>query len=49
VGGYLLLEIGQGQAEPLLFEVARTGWYGTHKVYPDFAGRDRVLMAQKMS
>jgi release factor glutamine methyltransferase len=44
---YLILEIGQGQAEPLIREIQGTGCYGNHKVYPDFAGRDRVLVIQK--
>ena len=45
-GGYLILEIGQGQAGPLITEMKKTGEYHNYVVHPDFAGRDRVLTAQ---
>jgi release factor glutamine methyltransferase len=45
--GWLLMEVGQGQAESVRALVAETGCYGAVDVRLDQAGIDRVVCAQK--
>ena len=44
--GWLIMEVGQGQAESVRALIEATGRYGTMDVRPDQAGIDRVLCAQ---
>ncbi|OGW65705.1 MAG: protein-(glutamine-N5) methyltransferase, release factor-specific [Nitrospirae bacterium RIFCSPLOWO2_02_FULL_62_14] len=45
--GWLIMEVGQGQAESVRALIEATGRYGTMDVRPDQAGIDRVVCAQK--
>lgn len=45
--GWLILEVGQGQAESVRALIEATGRYGTVDVRPDQAGIDRVMCAQR--
>lgn len=45
--GYLLLEIGQGQAMPLSHLIAATGIFESVFTAKDLSGIERVIMAQK--
>lgn len=45
--GYLLLEIGQGQAGPLSHFIAATGIFESISTATDLSGIERVLIAQK--
>ena len=46
-GGWLVLEVGQGQAGPFRYLAERQGNYYNIHVIPDEAGIDRVVAAQK--
>lgn len=46
-GGYLIVEIGAGQAAALSAEIEKTGRYSSWEVHPDFSARERVLVARK--
>ena len=45
-GGLLALEIGAGQAGPVVAAVESTGKYGDVRVRRDLAGRERVVLAR---
>ena len=45
--GWLVMEVGQGQAEPVRRLIAETERYGIVDIRPDLAGIDRVVSAQK--
>jgi release factor glutamine methyltransferase len=45
--GWLIMEVGQGQAESVRTLIEATGRYGTVEIRPDQAGIDRVVCAQK--
>jgi release factor glutamine methyltransferase len=45
--GYLLLEIGQGQAAPVSHIIGETGIFGPVSTASDLSGTVRVVMAQK--
>lgn len=42
-GGFMALEVGAGQAEPVSVLAERAGWR-TEKIIPDYAGIDRVVV-----
>ena len=44
--GWLVMEVGQGQAEPVRRLIAETERYGIVDVRPDLAGIDRVICAR---
>jgi len=44
--GFLIMEIGEEQEEPLLAWVKQKGRYQACSVLPDYAGRPRVLLAE---
>jgi release factor glutamine methyltransferase len=46
-GGWLVMEVGQGQAESVRRLLDATGQYGSVDVRPDRAGIDRVVCAQR--
>jgi release factor glutamine methyltransferase len=46
-GGWLIVEVGQGQAEAVRLLLDATRQYGSAAVRPDQAGIDRVVCAQK--
>lgn len=46
--GWLIMEVGQGQAKPVCALLAATGRYGAVDVRPDQAGIDRVVCAQRV-
>jgi release factor glutamine methyltransferase len=46
-GGWLIMEVGQGQAKPVRRLVEDTGRYGAVEIRPDQAGIARVVCAQK--
>ncbi len=47
-GGWLIMEVGQGQAASVCALIDATGRYGTAEILPDQAGIDRVLCAQRI-
>jgi release factor glutamine methyltransferase len=47
LGGWLLLEIGDEQAESVLALMTRTGRFEDARVVPDLAGRPRVVAARR--
>jgi release factor glutamine methyltransferase len=46
-GGWLLLEVGQGQAENVSELIERSGFFSEPKLVPDLSGIARVVKAQK--
>jgi release factor glutamine methyltransferase len=46
--GYLLLEIGFGQRDPILQMLTRTHFLTLHEVVKDYAGIDRVVVARRV-
>jgi release factor glutamine methyltransferase len=46
-GGWLILEIGQGQAEAVCRLIEETGRYGAVEIQPDGAGIARVVVARR--
>jgi release factor glutamine methyltransferase len=46
-GGWLLLEVGQGQAERVAEQIQESGAFSEPEVLPDLAGIERVVKAQK--
>ena len=48
-GGSIVLEIGADMAPDLVDLFARAGRYGPASVYQDYAGKDRVIAAVKLS
>ena len=46
--GWLIVEVGKGQAEPVRALIEATGRYGTVDVRPDQAGIDRVVCARRV-
>lgn len=46
-GGWLIMEVGQGQVHPVLRLIEDTGRYGAVEIRPDQAGIARVLCAQR--
>lgn len=48
-GGWLVMEVGQGQAEAVRALIEATGCYGPVEVFPDQAGILRVVCAQLIS
>lgn len=48
-GGFLLLEIGMNQAEPVTRIIQTLGGFETPAVFQDYSGRDRVMSARKSS
>lgn len=46
--GWLIMEVGQGQAKPVCALIEATGRYGAVDVRPDQAGIDRVVCAQRV-
>ncbi len=47
-GGWLLLEVGQGQAERVAEQIREGGTFLEPQILPDLAGIERVVKAQKM-
>jgi release factor glutamine methyltransferase len=47
-GGWLLLEVGQGQAERVAEQIREGGPFLEPQILPDLAGIERVVKAQKM-
>jgi len=47
-GGWLLLEVGQGQAERVAEQIRENGTFLEPQILPDLAGIERVVKAQKM-
>ncbi len=47
-GGWLIMEIGQGQAESVRAFIEATGRYGTVDIRPDPAGIERVVCTQSV-
>lgn len=48
-GGSMVLEIGADMAPQVADLFSRTGCYGPASVYPDYAGKDRVIAGVKLS
>jgi release factor glutamine methyltransferase len=46
-GGWLLLEVGQGQAERVARQIRRSGTFLKPQILPDLAGIERVVKAQR--
>ncbi len=46
-GGWLIMEVGQGQAEPVHRLIEAAGRYGAVEIQPDQANIDRVVCARK--
>jgi release factor glutamine methyltransferase len=46
-GGWLLLEVGQGQAERVAEQIRENGTFLEPQILPDLAGIERVVKAQK--
>jgi release factor glutamine methyltransferase len=46
-GGWLLLEVGQGQAERVAEQIREGGTFLEPQILPDLAGIERVVKAQK--
>ncbi len=46
--GWLIMEVGQGQAESVRALIEATGWYGTAEIRSDQAGIDRVVCVQRV-
>jgi release factor glutamine methyltransferase len=46
-GGWVLFEIGEGQTSAITRLFAATGVYNPAQIVKDFAGHDRVILAQK--
>ncbi len=46
-GGWLIVEVGQGQADPVRRLIEDTGRYGAMEIRPDQAGIERVVCAQR--
>jgi release factor glutamine methyltransferase len=46
-GGWLVLEVGQGQAERMLAAAARSGFYGESEMLADHAGIPRVVSLRR--
>jgi release factor glutamine methyltransferase len=46
-GGWLLLEVGDGQAQPVAALLARTGAYDQIETVKDFSGIERVVRARR--
>lgn len=49
VGGFLLFEVGQGQASAVVEMTASDPRFGNIEVYRDFSGIERVVQAEKTS
>jgi release factor glutamine methyltransferase len=47
-GGWLLLEIGQGQSEKIAEQIKRSGVFLKPQILPDLSGIERVVKAQKI-
>jgi release factor glutamine methyltransferase len=47
-GGWLVLEIGEDQDENIIPLINQTGVFEQARIIPDYAGRSRVVMAQKV-
>jgi release factor glutamine methyltransferase len=47
-GGWLLLEIGQGQSKKVAEQIERSGAFLKPQILPDLSGIERVVKAQKM-
>jgi release factor glutamine methyltransferase len=48
-GGWLILEVGQGQAQAVRALIEAAGRYGSVEIRKDAAGIERVVSAQKRS
>jgi release factor glutamine methyltransferase len=46
-GGWLLLEVGQGQGEKVRELIDRSGWFLKSQQFPDLSGIGRAVQAQK--
>jgi release factor glutamine methyltransferase len=47
-GGWLLLEVGQGQGEKVAEQIGRNGTFLKPQILPDLSGVERIVKAQKM-
>jgi release factor glutamine methyltransferase len=46
-GGWLLLEVGQGQAQKVAEQIERSGFFLKPQLFPDLSGIERVVKAQR--
>jgi release factor glutamine methyltransferase len=46
-GGWLLLEVGQGQAQKVADQIERSGFFLKPQLFPDLSGIERVVKAQR--
>jgi len=48
-GGWLVVEIGEGQCDAVVARARRTGAYGRIEIADDYAGIARVVAAERVS